>query len=188
VNGLERALLAEFAITLFKRSPSTRSRHATSEFAKAKIENSLNFLVESGVKLSPELIALTNQSDWLEKARKQAEVRATLMHSSELIHAISQKGLIFAVPANDKKSFILGSIPFLRLKGITSEGIADPTSELWLPFSPHTALVWFGKDDKNSLLSINDAQLRYVNKHMWQQSSGAISASDQLLVSIANSK
>ncbi len=188
LNSSEKALLDEFLLTLFKRSPQTRNKHATAAFFQESLAESLMELHAAGIHVPEELKTKFRSESWKKRTLKQAMVTATLRHGHEVNTAMSEKGLYFARPKNPKKTFILGSEPLLRLRGSKTNGIADPQSELWLPISPTIAISLYGASGRETLVFLEDQAVRYLNYHSWQQSESAVANNAELLNSIANAR
>lgn len=184
----DRYKLAEFNLTLFKRSPKVRSRHATEEFAREQLVESLSFLLDQGVQLTPDVFQLIKKSDWVNNATKQGAVKATLIHSNQLLSEVAKRQILFGVPKNPKKSFVLGSTPFVRLRGEQTNGFGDPASEFWLPISPRVALAWVGVRPESEIFLMDDKMTRLLNLQSWASSSGAAAANPQLLISLADAR
>ena len=185
LSHVEKLQLAEFSLTLFKRSPTIRATYATREAASEMLQEFISDLEYMGIRLSKELQARFATPIWQHSALKQASVKATLLHQDKLLQDFSKKAILYSRPRNSKKSFVLGSLPVVRLRGEAHEGIADRLSEYWLPISPKLALAWYGVSESDSFLELEDRQMRYLNLVAWRQSTGAVSSSVELLKSLS---
>lgn len=182
-------VVREFLLTLFKRSPVVRNRYATGEFINSHVDGTIREIVESGHVLPNSLVDKVTSAQWKKDALKHASVRATLLHADGVaMGALASKGLWIARPSNSSKSFILGSVPFLQMKGTHTDGIGDPSSEFWLPLSPTVAITPFGHPNDVRLVELPDNAVRQLNLGIWHQSYAAVARSPELLVSIAKAR
>ncbi len=184
----EKRKIAEFIIALYKRSPSIRAQYSSLEFVRSSLDESIGELKNAGIEVSSPVRDKIYSHLWLSEAMKQASVQATLLHTEEYVERICRKGVRFARPSYSNKSFILGSVPFLQLKGIDSAGFSDAKSEFWLPIAPSVAIVFFGEEDILDPIPLQSQHVRFINLEVWRQSNAAAAASRELLMSLAASR
>lgn len=109
-----------------------------------------------------------------------ARVSARMEYSGEFLPRLLNGCGLSVVEAPPKKSFILGSEPFLRFGGeLGKEG-----AELVLTVSPNRCLVWSSLRVDKKHLRLADPAIRRCNLMIWQNSDTVASKSKPLIESL----
>jgi hypothetical protein len=183
----QRNIISIYIYVLWKRNPTIRNwfhdkfhgEFQSEEFSK-EIAEKLNDAQFS------EFQAFFNQQ-WIASTLGTVIVEDTLRVSQRITEALNLKKISCVTPKNNK-SFILGSNPLVWLRGIFSEGIGDPESELWMPISPKVCLLFHKPSLDTNLKYLENDQVRFLNLLQWKQSDSAVACSSELLRSIATSR
>jgi hypothetical protein len=125
----------------------------------------------------PEAIARIHQN---------ARVSSLRSNSGPAVKAMGNRGLAVAVIRNPKKSFVLGSLPVVKLTPPGRTHIADPAVEVWLPIAADIA-VGLGKARGTEIpVPITDRQIRNLNEAIFRQSTVIAGRSPELIASLAS--
>jgi len=84
----------------------------------------------------------------IERLRQNAGVQALGIVGDEAIAALGGRGLGIAVVSNPKKSFIIGSMPLVKLTNPGQTHLAHPNVELWFPISTDVAVTPYGSQGR----------------------------------------
>ena len=112
-------------------------------------------------------------------------MKALRVIGDEAISALASRGLGIAVVNNPNKSFILGSMPLVKLTNPGETHLAHPNVELWFPISFDTAVTPFGSRGDERLVTVSSEQVRLLNRLIARQSSTFASRSKVLVASLA---
>ena len=99
---------------------------------------------------------------------------------------IRKKGLAIAIIKKPKKSFIVGSKPYIKTADWNH--ISEPNAELWLPIAYDVAVSPAYYSGKEELLEIKDHKVRDFNKYVCDESSLIAGRSKILINSLVNSR
>ncbi len=124
-----------------------------------------------------------------EEAKKTAWVQAAVLSDasdSEVMDILALKGLAIAVIRNPKKSFVIGSLPIIKITPSGHTHLADPRVEALLPIA-HDIIVTPGySSGTEKIIDVTDTQhIRSINRCMFEQSDWTVSRSRDLVKSLA---
>jgi hypothetical protein len=183
----QRNIISLFIYVMWKRNPIIRA------WFKVKFQNEFQpaeFAKDFTKKLNDVQLgefASFFHNDWIQSTLGQAVIEDTLRISRKIIDALNLKTISCVTPKNDK-TFIIGNNPLVWLKGLISEGVGDPESELWMPISPKCCLLLHKPSLNSNLKFLENEQVRFLNLLQWKQSESAVACSRELLRSIATSR
>ena len=126
-----------------------------------------------------------NKRDRIIHNAKGASIINYLM-KGELLPNIRKKGLAIAIIKKPKKSFIVGSKPYIKTADWNH--ISEPNAELWLPIAYDVAVSPAYYSGKEELLEIKDHKVRDFNKYVCDESSLIAGRSKILINSLVNSR
>lgn len=121
----------------------------------------------------------------LKRLRQNAGVGALAVVGDEAIEALGSRGLGIAIVRNPKKSFIIGSMPLVKLTSPGKTHLAHPDIELWFPISFDVAVTPFGARGNERLVNLTSEQVRTLNRLIARQSSMFAARSEELVASLA---
>ena len=109
------------------------------------------------------------------------------LSEGELLPALGKKGLAIARIRDPKKSFIIGSNPYIKTSGWNH--FSDRNAEIWLPIA-YDILVSPGLSPGiEKLIEIKEhSKIREFNEHIYKRSLLIASHSRELIASLANLK
>jgi hypothetical protein len=121
----------------------------------------------------------------LDRLRQNAGVQALCTVGTDAIAALGSRGLGIAVVRNPKKSFIIGSMPLVKLTNPGETHLAHPNVEVWFPISADMAVTPSGNRGDERLVAVTDEQVRSLNRLIARQSSTFAARSKALVASLA---
>jgi len=106
----------------------------------------------------------------------------------EITEILYRKGLYIGVIRKPNKSFLLGSLPVIRLSSSDRMHLADPTVEFWLPIA-HDVVVSPAPIPPSSdqIIYLKDTQVRQLNEAIFRQSTIVAGRSPVLIASLMRS-
>lgn len=133
--------------------------------------------------------ARNNLDQKKEEIKKTAWVQATVLpvaSGSEVMDALALKGLAIAVIRNPKKSFVIGSLPVIKITPSGHTHLADPKVEALLPIA-HDIIVTPGHPSGNEeIIDMTvTPHIRSINRCMFEQSDWTVGRSRDLVESLA---
>jgi hypothetical protein len=109
--------------------------------------------------------------------------------SPQVLAILKQKGLGIATVRKRGKSFVIGSLPVVKLTYPGREHLADPSVEVWLPIAFDVAVspapIPSGSE---LLLEIDDPVVRSINGATFKQSTTIAGRSEELISSLAHAR
>lgn len=108
--------------------------------------------------------------------------------SEEILRILGSKGVAIAHIRKTSKSFVLGSLPFIRMGPPNNSHLSDPLVELWLPLSHDIAVSPAYSQGTETIIPLSDEQIRRVNAAIFQQSDKIGARSDALLRSLISNR
>jgi len=111
-----------------------------------------------------------------------------LMNPGRLVpEALASRGLsLLTIPGN-KRSFLLGSRPVVKMAIRGVPDLTDERSEAWLPIAPDVAVGPGRKDQWEQGFTLTEAKpIRELNEATWSQSSMVIARSPHLVRSFGS--
>ena len=122
------------------------------------------------------------------QARIKHNVRAiaviNYLSKGELLPALGKKGLAIARIQNSKKSFVIGSNPYIKTSDWNH--ISDRNAEIWLPVAYDISVSPSLSPGIEKLIKIKeDSKIREFNEHIFKRSSLIAGRSRKLIASLA---
>ncbi len=152
---------------------------------RVEVENRLAELVRSGYPLSNSESCELLEPATLKRMYKNLRVATLKTGSEAVLAAIAQRGIAVAKIASDKKSFVLGSRPVVKLTLPDATHLSDTRVEMWLAVA-HDIMVGLGLDDHQEMLvPVSPQQVRHCNEAAAKQSSQIVGRSQALVQSLA---
>lgn len=181
----ERETWDFFLYQQYRRVPDLYSSLLSEDQHRVEVEDRLDELVRSGYSLSNSERSELLEPATLKRMYKNLRV-ATLKTGSEAVLAtIAQRGIAVARVASDKKSFVLGSRPVVKLTLPDVTHLSDTRVEMWLPVA-HDIMVGLGSyDHREMLVPVTTQQVRHCNVAAAKQSSQIVGRSEALVQSLA---
>ncbi len=114
-------------------------------------------------------------------------IKASLAIPTEVIlNVVSERGIGIARIRKSKSSFVIGSMPVVRLAREGRTHLADPTVEAWLPIAPDVAVTPASSRGEEKLVEITQNRfVRYINESTFTQSTSIAGRSPELVRSLA---
>jgi len=120
-----------------------------------------------------------------QRMRKNAGVLALRKPGEGAVAALAGRGLGVAVIRNPKKSFVIGSMPLVKLTHPGQTNLSDPTVEVWFPISYDVAVSPWGDSGAETLVGISDGHVRALNESSAKQSTAFAGRSAKLIESLS---
>jgi Protein of unknown function (DUF4238) len=125
------------------------------------------------------------QPAYLRSERKRARVSSLSKPSSSALEIISDKGLYFTRTAADR-SFLIGSVPVIKLHPPELSDLRLPEVEVWLAIHPNVAIVLARhKIEPGAVLPVSPETVRTINRAIANQSETFAGRDKALVTSIA---
>jgi hypothetical protein len=121
---------------------------------------------------------------YLKAERQRARVLSLSKPSSTALAVMETKGLYFVRTAASR-SFLIGSVPVVKLTPPGRSELIMPDVELWLAIHPNVAIVLTGDKSKDGMMSLPAGQVRYINHTIAKQSEVFAGRDKALVASIA---
>lgn len=120
----------------------------------------------------------------IDRLRQNALVKSLSNPFGEALKIISSKGLGIAIIKNNRKSFVIGTIPIVKLTPRDTAHLADPRVEAWLPISHDVAVTPYGAQGTETLALAEDPNIRKINEAIFHQSDVIAGRSKALITSL----
>lgn len=120
-----------------------------------------------------------------QRLRKNAGVLALSKPGEEAEAALASRGLGVAVIQNPKKSFVIGSMPLIKLTRSGQTHLGDPAVEVWFPISHDVAVSPWGNAGAETVAPISDENVRALNESSVKQSTAFAGRSPVLIESLS---
>ncbi|MDE0611850.1 MAG: DUF4238 domain-containing protein [Gammaproteobacteria bacterium] len=125
-----------------------------------------------------------------EEAKKGAWVKMVgLLNAgdSEVMETLAMKGLAIAVIRNPRKSFVIGSLPIIKITPSGHTHLADPRVEALLPVAHDIIITPGHPSGTEEIIDMTDTQhIRSINRCMFEQSDWTVGRSRNLIESLAH--
>lgn len=135
------------------------------------------------------LEALEQNPELKEKIKQNAKVQVLSTDGDRVLNFMKSLGLGIAHIKKPNKSFVIGSLPIIKLTQGTRTHILDAGNEIWFPIA-HDVAVCSTVDAPKEIVIIEptDEDIRYIVEASYRQSTAVAGKSPKLIASIANIK
>ncbi|MCH7776908.1 MAG: DUF4238 domain-containing protein [Gemmatimonadetes bacterium] len=183
----EKATWDQFFYYQWKRAPDLHEK--TSVFGDFE-----NVIQEALAEFETTIRPLTDEErqsmqdrDVLARIKQNAKVDAVADPGQEVQDVLGQKGLGVVIIPKPNKSFVIGSLPIVKLTQPGRTHLADPSVEAWLPIASDVAVTPALSRNREKLVPINeDRHVRGINAAIFKQSTTTAGRSQALITSLAN--
>jgi Protein of unknown function (DUF4238) len=104
----------------------------------------------------------------------------------ETVKVLGTRGLGVVRLVDQNKSFIIGSLPVVKLNYPGRTHLGDPTVEVWMPLAHDVVLTPWGVRGQETFNHVAGEKIRAINQMIYQQSTEVGARSNRLLSSLAN--
>jgi hypothetical protein len=190
LTAQERDIWDVFFCNQWKRVPEIREK----VFDRENIESRLTRLVATfeanGRPLTSNDASNLRNPKWVARVKKNTMIEALKHPSPEVLAILKQKGLCIAVIRKRGKSFVIGSLPVVKLNHPHREHLSDPTVEVWLPISFDIAVSPAFMLSGNELVReiYDESIVRRINRATFAQSTTIAGRSEKLIASLTHSR
>ncbi|WCL55684.1 DUF4238 domain-containing protein [Gimibacter soli] len=185
----ERRIWDHFFVHQYKRTPEIHAPFFTDENWSRHIEAVIPKIAEKHGMSEEQVAAKFDDPKAMKRVLEKARIHA-LSRSSEVVEpALGKVGINIIVIAKPHKSFVIGSVPILRLDGPSTTILKNTQAEVWLPIAHNIAIgpSWNKTGENVFWLEDGDA-IRRANQQIFRQSNIVASRSVELLASLAAPK
>ena len=128
---------------------------------------------------------LTSSDEMMSDMRQNARSSLAIPTKS-LLDVLGNKGVGVIRIKRTKSSFVIGSMPVVKLTHKGRTHLSDPTVEAWLPIAPDVAITPAFTPGTAELIELTDIlQVRHINQASFKQSTAIAGRSRRLIVSLA---
>jgi hypothetical protein len=182
----QRHIWYRFFRLQWRRTPEGQRSVISDAHAEAMIRASLDQLRAARPDLQRE-IDMYGASPAVARTVRNARVEMLRQPSADALSVLERRGMAILRIVDPNKSFIVGSVPIVKLTPPQRSNLDDPVVEMWLPIASDVA-VGVGRGDGGlSLHSTADHRLiRQLNTAIASQSSIIAARSPELVRSLAN--
>lgn len=184
LSQTEKEKWDEFFIAQSRRTPEARSSLIAGFDYESEYKSLLTQIENSVGPLNPELKAGLLNPQNIKRSERSAKLQSLKLLLPDVARAFSQKGLIFAIPENAAKCFIVGSYPVARRFAKKDPDLRALSTELWLPISSDIMVSPFGSPGQERVIEIDNVKVRKINEQIYNQSSEVACRSKELLRSL----
>ena len=138
---------------------------------------------------APEERILIEDSEAQARIKHNVRAVAAINYLSEgdLLPLLQKKGLAVARIRDPRKSFVVGSNPYIKTAGW--DHFSDKNAEIWLPIAYDTLVSPVSSPGAEKLIEIREhSKIREFNEHVFKRSSLIAGRSQKLIASLAGAK
>jgi hypothetical protein len=129
------------------------------------------------------------EPETLARIKQNARVMSLGIDHGPAVDALGTRGLGVAIIKRRNKSFVLGSLPVVKLTLPSRTHITDPTVEAWLPIASDVAVSPAGTRGTEQLFPITDDRyIRALNEATFGQSTVIAGCSHALIASLSGTR
>ena len=179
----EKYTWVKYSYTQFKRVPETREKHK--EEIRQEILREIDFIGHFRSFTDRELSMLDDE-ETMERLFRNSSIQSVQMPlSKEGADILLEKRIGVAVirKPKQKRSFVIGSNPVVKMSHPERSHVSDPTVEVWLPLARDVA-VSPCPGESDQVISANDRHIRTINRSVFQQSTVIAGCSWELIESM----
>lgn len=180
----EKTTWDRFFYTQWKRTPDNMEKVGIDEVFDSTLKETITELGAFRPLTNKEKKNFSNP-ECLARMKKNAQVDAQKINSSKILETLKNKGLSIAKIDYSNKSFIIGSLPIVKLTDGNRTLLSDPTVEVWLPIAHDIAVSPFFERGKEKVIPINTYHVRRLNRLFFRQSNVIAGRSKELIRSLA---
>jgi hypothetical protein len=185
----ERETWDLFFCNQWKRVPEIGQKVFDRENIETRIQRLTANLEARRGPLTPEEARNIQDPKWVERVKRNAMVDALKHPSPQVLKLLKQKGLAIAVIRKPAKSFVIGSVPVVKLNYLGREHLSDPTVEVWLPIASDVAVSPAPVPQRSEFIDeISDVCIRHINSATLKQSKIIAGRSHKLIVSLVRAR
>ncbi|RWN09484.1 MAG: hypothetical protein EOR94_29765 [Mesorhizobium sp.] len=119
----------------------------------------------------------------VKRTLQAAKVKALGRAAPRVVAALASRGLAIARIANPGSSFVIGSLPIVRLQD-GKRTLDDPGVEAWLPIAHDVAVSPGGAANQEIFADIDNQNVDLLNQYVFRQSTEIAGRSRELLSSL----
>lgn len=112
---------------------------------------------------------------------QNAKVKALKTSGSDVIDALSSRGLGVALIRKLNRSFIIGSFPIIKLTPAGMTHIGHSSVEIWIPIAHDVVVGPHGGPNEEKIVNISDSHVRALNEFTFRQSTEVAGRSKKLI-------
>ena len=183
LSSWEKDVWVTFFYKQFGRVPETRETHT--EKIRQEILREIEFIGHF-LPFTDRELSMLDDEETMERLFKNSAIQSVRLPTpKEVYEILSAKHICAAVvrQPKPKRSFVIGSIPVLKLSHPERSHLADPTVEVWLPLARDVAVTPC-PGERAKLISIQDRHIRSINKSIFQQSTVIAGCSREIIESL----
>ncbi len=180
---MEKAIWSLFLFHQWKRSPDVQRRFFA-KFDQIVPEFVERFENEHRA-LTVEERAMLESPEMMQRIQNNVRVSSMADRGERVERALAMRGIAIAALHHPRKSFVIGTNPVVRFPpgGIP---LTDPRVELWLPIASDVAVCSYGEPKSERIFpSLDAAQVRTLNRTIFEQSTVIAARSPELIASLA---
>ena len=182
LTGLEKRIWDEFFCCQLRRLPTARGSISDAELVAEALDDFERHIQPLSATLRDKYKDAGLQRD----LAHNAWTKIIAQGGGELMDVLQRKGLAIGLIENQKKSFIIGDNPTIRITPHGNTHLSHPQVELLLPIA-HDVIVTpgysAGKEELASL--VNSDWVRKINESIFRQSNVIAGRSQKLLESLS---
>jgi len=139
----------------------------------------------------PHIKDILDDPKFKDRLQQEAKVKSLATKLNISRQVLQERGMVFARIMNSKKSFIIGSSPFVRFGNKGTGELNDPRTELWLPIAHDIAVSPGSYDTPENIISLENNHdhtqlIRKMNRIILDQSFEIGGKSKSLIASLTN--
>lgn len=140
------------------------------------------------IDFDPDFDLDNSDKDYCINLIRETKVASLKRRDSTVSHEILQNmSISYVMPINSNKSFVIGSLPIVKLTPFDSSALNDKRCEVLFPISKDIC-IYLNNYQKEGTFGIDSNFVRKINLSSWKQSREIASHSDVLIKSIINNK
>lgn len=176
-----KKVIAEFIYNQLRRCPDYHRRIASDLAVRGVLRESVVKLAAEFPAKAAEIERLLDEKH-LPRLIRNVRVGALSLRPSKVLSVFQKMSVCVLSIKNPKKSFVLGSIPVVKMG---SDALEHKNCEIWMPISAKVAVGFIWKTLRyDCVIGVDAEDIRRLNLAIARQSSALASASPELVKSL----
>lgn len=193
-NGLEPHLTPQERDTWdsffghqWRRVPDLHRKILEEANFESFVKRTLNAIEAVGGPLPADVRRDLQEPSAVKRIKQNAKVQALKTSPAQVLGILKGKGLGIAVIRDPGASFVIGSLPIVKVTSPGHVHLADPEVTAWLPISSDVAISPAPcPPDAVLIAEVSVAYVRILNAEIFSQSTSIAGRSPDLIASLAN--
>jgi hypothetical protein len=184
IAASEREVINEYVYEQWRRVPELYDRMISDDQFKEMHRETVDEFEQRFRPVTAQERSKFGSPGYLKAERHRARVLSLSKPSTLALEIIASKGLYFSRTALNR-SFLIGSVPVMKLTPPHDSDLRSPEVEVWLAIGPNVAIVLAGHHPNGGMLSLSAEVVRSINRTIAKQSEIFAGRDKALVASIA---